>query len=214
MGSNPTTPANLYFSRGTRYGEIFMFSTFFKSFYLAIFSIIFLLSVLFIPILYNLKISINEDSNEHESSIKISSNIFIWPVPGYNKISSYFGKRISPTQGASSYHSGIDIPATEGTKLYSIESGVIIFAGWSGGGGYCIVLRLEKYPNITASYCHVSPNIFVHVEEHINKNTIIAYVGPKNIYNIENNPYMDNNRTTNQWSHYRKPLTFNNKRKW
>lgn len=42
-----------------------------------------------------------------------SSNDYSWPLPGYHTISSYFGFRISPITGASSYHSGIDIPAPE-----------------------------------------------------------------------------------------------------
>ena len=46
---------------------------------------------------------------------------------GYTRISSYFGKRESPTSGASSYHSGIDIPAPEGTKFIAIADGKITF---------------------------------------------------------------------------------------
>ena len=48
-------------------------------------------------------------------NMEISSSGFMWPIPGYTKITSYFGKRQSPTQGASSYHKGIDIGAPEGT---------------------------------------------------------------------------------------------------
>lgn len=51
---------------------------------------------------------------------------------GYTKISSYFGKRESPTSGASSYHSGIDIPAPEGTKFIAIADGKITFARFLG----------------------------------------------------------------------------------
>lgn len=42
-----------------------------------------------------------------------SSSDYTWPLPGYYTISSNFGLRISPTTGASNYHSGIDIPAPE-----------------------------------------------------------------------------------------------------
>ena len=47
---------------------------------------------------------------------------YSWPVFGYYNISSFFGKRNSPTSGASTYHSGIDIPAPTGTNIYSIDS--------------------------------------------------------------------------------------------
>lgn len=42
-----------------------------------------------------------------------SSSDYAWPLPGYHTISSPFGLRVSPTSGASRYHSGIDIPAPE-----------------------------------------------------------------------------------------------------
>ena len=49
-----------------------------------------------------------------ETNLLPNNSGYIWPVPGFTYISSYFGYRDSPTAGASSYHSGIDIPATEG----------------------------------------------------------------------------------------------------
>ena len=47
---------------------------------------------------------------------------FNWPLPGNMTITSKFGYRKSPTTGASTYHSGIDIAATEGTPIYAIFS--------------------------------------------------------------------------------------------
>ncbi len=47
---------------------------------------------------------------------------YSWPLPTYHTVSSYFGFRISPTSGASNYHSGIDIPAPERYKyLFGIS---------------------------------------------------------------------------------------------
>lgn len=58
----------------------------------------------------------------NDTSFHYSENsIFSWPVFGYYTISSKFGYRISPTTGASSYHSGVDIPAPEKTNIYSIS---------------------------------------------------------------------------------------------
>ena len=57
-----------------------------------------------------------------------------WPVVGYYSISSGFGKRNAPTAGASTSHSGIDIPAPEGTKLVCVMNGEVTSLGWGGAG--------------------------------------------------------------------------------
>ena len=61
------------------------------------------------------------------------------------------------------------------------------------GGGYTIVLDLSNYSNMSVSYCHVSPIMFVSYGEYVSKNEIIGTVGPKNVYGIQNNPYKDSN---------------------
>jgi murein DD-endopeptidase MepM/ murein hydrolase activator NlpD len=47
--------------------------------------------------------------------------------------------------------------------------------------------------NISVSYCHLSPIFLVNLGDKIDKGDIIGKVGPKNIYNIPNNPYKDSN---------------------
>lgn len=155
-------------------------------------SIIFILiiSLFFIPIIYSLNIK-NVSDNNRKDSYKLFSNVFIWPIPGYTNISSYFGKREAPTVSASIYHSGIDIPAPEGTSIFAIEDGIISFASWGAGGGYTIILDLEKFDGLSISYCHVSPIFVVKRGQYIKKGELIGYVGPKNVYEIENNPYKD-----------------------
>ena len=46
-----------------------------------------------------------------ECSANASLGIFLWPCPSSNHITSYFGSRTPPKQGASSDHKGIDIGA-------------------------------------------------------------------------------------------------------
>lgn len=165
-----------------------MNSAIFK-FYTFILSFILFISVFFVPIIYNNSIWINNTNFTNIYSI----NDFSWPIPGYTSISSPFGKRVSPTSGASSYHSGIDIPAPEGTNLCAIDNGIVTFASWGAGGGYTITYQLISYPNIKVSYCHVSPIMYVTLNEEISKGEIIGTVGPKNVYGIINNPYKDSN---------------------
>lgn len=93
--------------------------------------------------------------------------------------------------GASINHSGIDIPAPEGTKLFAIDDAKVIFASWGAGGGYTITIQLNNYKDIRVSYCHVSPIMYVSTGDSIKKGQFVGTVGPKNVYGIINNPYKD-----------------------
>ncbi len=66
------------------------------------------------------------------NSIYTSVNGYTWPVPGFYKISSYFGYRNSPTAQASSFHRGIDIPAKENTYFLSTISAKVNYIGFMG----------------------------------------------------------------------------------
>ena len=146
------------------------------------------ISIFFIPIIQCN--DINQDVNNGEI-INLDPNKygFIWPIPGYTRISSYFGKREKPTQGASTYHKGVDIPAPEGTNLIATCDGEITFTGFLGGGGYTITLSTTDGLKIT--YCHVSPNYIVSKGDKIEQGQIIGKVGPKYVDNVPGNIYKD-----------------------
>lgn len=166
-----------------------MFSSFFKSFYNLIIILIILIifiSCLFIPSFVNEEIL----KQIEQGTITISSFGFAWPIPGYNTITSYFGKRVSPTQGASSFHKGLDIGAPEGTILIATVDGQITFADFLGGGGYTITLSKD---NMKITYCHVSPNFLVQVGDTVKRGQVIGQVGPKYVYNVKGNTYHDEN---------------------
>ena len=149
-----------------------------------IFSI--LICILFIP---TLSIS-NTLPQLDESQIFFYGNSnYAWPVPGYTRISSYFGKRTAPTTGASTYHKGLDIPAPEGTALIASYDGEITFTGFLGGGGYTITLTTLE--GLKISYCHVSPNYIVSVGDQIVQGQLIGTVGPKYVYGVAGNTYKD-----------------------
>ena len=162
--------------------------------------IIFFISITIIPI-SNFEYQTDDISLDGE---------FLWPLPNYTYISSYFGKRSSPTIGASTYHSGIDIPAPEGTPIRSTCSGMITFASWGAGGGYTIVVQNN---NISVSYCHVSPKFIVSRGDFVKIGAIISTVGPKNVYGIINNPYKDSNGNPTNGATTRHSFTFNHKKR-
>ena len=107
---------------------------------------------------------------------------------GYSTITSYFGKRVSPTAGASNFHKGIDIGAPEETVLIAAVDGIITYVGFLGGGGYTITLSKD---NMKITYCHVSPNFLVSVGDFVQRGQIIAQVGPKYAYGVDGNIYHD-----------------------
>ena len=97
------------------------------------------------PILFSATPS---QSNLQGEIFAFNPNGFVWPTPGYTRINSYFGKRNAPTQGASTFHKGIDIGAPEGTAFIAVADGEITFANFLGGGGYTITLEVRKLKNI------------------------------------------------------------------
>ena len=145
--------------------------------------------IFFIPSIY---LTNTYSSNSNDFIFIDTSSEYIWPIPGYTRISSYFGKRSAPTQGAATYHTGIDIPAPEGTSLFAVCDGEIAFTGFLGGGGYTITLEL-KDENIKFTYCHVSPNYIVSSGDTIEKGDLIGHVGPKYVYGVLGNQYSDEN---------------------
>ena len=145
------------------------------------------ISIFFIPLFQDT--SLSHLSNEI-LSVDISASGYAWPSPGYTTINSYFGYRTSPTAGASSYHSGLDIGAPEGSTLIAVTSGEITFTGFLGGGGYTITLTSG---NIKFTYCHVSPNYIVKKGDKVVQGQVIGQVGPKNVYGVKGNQYKDEN---------------------
>ncbi len=135
------------------------FFTPFRNFFLLIIFLILFISLFFIPIFPD-EFSNYTSAINSNIILDISSSGYVWPSPGYTTINSYFGYRNSPTAGASSYHSGLDIGAPEGSKIIAVTSGQITFASFLGGGGYTITLTSG---NMKFTYCHVSPNYIVKV---------------------------------------------------
>ena len=138
----------------------------FNYFIIIITILTFFICTFFIPTL-GISSSYNSINSE---IIDFNPNGFVWPIPGYTRISSPFGKRNAPTGGASSFHYGIDIPAPEGTKFIAVHDGEITFCQFLGAGGYTITLSFD---NFKVSYCHCDPNFIVQVGDKIKQGQVI-----------------------------------------
>ena len=127
--------------------------------------IVIIICILFIPIIMN--------SNYKNLLL---DNYLIWPTPSSHTITCPFGQRTSPTKGASSFHTGIDIGASYGSNIVAAESGTVILAsyGWNGSYGNYIIINHGN--GITTRYAHAS-KLYVTTGQTVTKGQVIAAVG-------------------------------------
>ncbi|MBR2029084.1 MAG: peptidoglycan DD-metalloendopeptidase family protein [Oscillospiraceae bacterium] len=98
---------------------------------------------------------------------------WMWPVPGYNSISSGYGYR--NIFGYREFHTGIDIPAGYGTPIKASNSGIVTVAAYqsTGYGNRIIVDHGGGYKSL---YAHCS-SLAVKVGDYVAQGDTIAYVG-------------------------------------
>ena len=94
-----------------------------------------LIPILFIPTFSSNFNEFNTDTTNVNSielsyTKQIHSSKFVWPTPGYTRITSPFGRRSSPTKNASSFHLGIDIGAPAGTHLVAVSDSIVTDLGF------------------------------------------------------------------------------------
>lgn len=83
-----------------------------------------------------------------------SESGFLWPLPGYNSLSSLFGPRQHPLTGKANNHTGIDIPAPGGTPILAAKSGVVTTSTYNSSyGNYVVVSHSDGTSTL---YAHMS----------------------------------------------------------
>jgi len=89
-------------------------------------------------------------------------------------VSSLYGWRIHPITGAVSRHWGLDIALPEGTPILSGQDGTVIFAAYSGGYGFLVVI--DNGEGLVSRYAHCSV-LYVTVGQEVSAGDMIARVG-------------------------------------
>lgn len=97
---------------------------------------------------------------------------FMWPCHG--PITSYYGWRTHPIFGTTKYHSGMDIAVDSGTPIHAADSGTIVYSGWLGGYGNCVMI--DHGGGLVTLYAHNSA-LNVGEGQYVSKGAVVAYAG-------------------------------------
>lgn len=115
-----------------------------------------------------------EDSGNSYTVKSLGDTSFIWPCPSSSRITSNFGGRESPTEGASSNHQGIDIGASTGSNILAAASGVVSIATYSSSAGNYVMI--SHGGGVSTVYMHCS-SLLVSEGEKVSQGQVIAKVG-------------------------------------
>ena len=99
----------------------------------------------------------------------------IWPTRSpYVTINSSFGNRINPITGYRQFHDAVDIAGRRGDTVVAAAQGTVVFAGWKGALGQCVIIH-HKYDYET-TYGHLD-KILVNEGQTIERNQEIGKMG-------------------------------------
>ena len=99
---------------------------------------------------------------------------FIWPCPASKRITSYFGPRKAPVEGASTDHKGIDIGVGTGNNVIASAAGKVTTSTYSKSAGNYIVISHGS--GMSTVYMHNS-KLLVSVGEYVEQGQVIALSG-------------------------------------
>lgn len=96
-----------------------------------------------------------EAAGKAYNNVSLGNIRFIWPCPASSRVTSGFGGRNSPTEGASTNHQGIDIGAASGSAVLAAASGTVVISTYSysagnylminhGGGVYTVYMHCSQ----------------------------------------------------------------------
>ena len=116
-----------------------------------------------------------EEALKNQLNLTYDGGKMTWPVPGYSRISSYFGTRPdpfgSPTQ---EFHGGIDIPAPRGVNIVSAYDGQVAWSYYSNSAGHWV--GVDHGNGIYTVYMHMSKRL-VNEGDMVKKGDVLGLIG-------------------------------------
>lgn len=100
------------------------------------------------------------------------SGSLLKPVNG--RVGSGFGMRMHPILHYRRMHSGVDISASHGTSIKAADKGLVVYAGWRGGYGKCVII--DHGSGVATLYAHMS-SISVGTGRTVSRGSVIGAVG-------------------------------------
>ncbi len=102
---------------------------------------------------------------------------FLQAPLNYRRISSqYAASRLHPVLGVRRPHLGVDYAANQGTPVWSVADGTVVFRGWSGGLGNTVKVRHRAgYETVYGHLSSFPKNLPVGAR--VRQKQVIGYVG-------------------------------------
>jgi murein DD-endopeptidase MepM/ murein hydrolase activator NlpD len=90
------------------------------------------------------------------------------------RVTSGFGHRQDPLTRKLAFHSGVDLAAANGSKIYPVRDGAVTFAGWKEGYGRVVIVQHKD--GLQSVYAHNRANL-VKAGQRVTQDTPIGEVG-------------------------------------
>ena len=116
---------------------------------------------------------LEEERRQNNVTIDSETN-YLWPLPGYYRLTSLFGYRIHPITGKAHSHTGIDIPAPGGTPIQACKSGQVVTSAYHYSYGNYVVI--DHGNGNSTLYAHMSSRA-VSEGQMVSQGQTIGYVG-------------------------------------
>lgn len=128
---------------------------------------------------YDFKYAVTaEEAKKLDEQKKYDANHMVWPLPSDRTIHTYFGHRVAPTRGASTFHKGLDIGGRTGANVVAVLSGTVITAQYSSSAGYYV--EIDHGNGLVTRYLHNS-KLLVSAGQKVSQGDVISLCGSTGI---------------------------------